>query len=86
MNLIIGRKLYTADSTSNEHAPMEVDALKGWKSKGKSKGKDDGGKDEGTGKQDHKGEGTTSGVECYKCGKMDTRRRTVGQNQDRSQS
>jgi hypothetical protein len=44
VSLIIGRKLHTRDPSASEHASMEVDALKGWKSKGKSKGKDDGGK------------------------------------------
>ena len=29
VNLIIGRKLCTGDPTTSEHAPMEVDALKG---------------------------------------------------------
>ncbi len=39
VNLVIGRKLY--NGSTSEQVPMEVDAVKGWKDKGKSKGKDD---------------------------------------------
>ena len=44
VNLIIGRKLYTGSEQGNDalQTPMEVDALKGGKGKGKYKGKDDG--------------------------------------------
>ncbi len=54
-----------------------------WHNKTSEKGKSDKGK--GKGKQDRKGKGTTSDIECYKCEK-NTLRRTVGQNQSRSQS
>ena len=67
MNLIIGRKLHTGGPISSDHSPMEVDALKGWKSKGESKGKDDGGK-YGKGGETKDGKTRFEGT-CNLCGK-----------------
>ncbi len=68
VNLIIGRKLYTGDPACSEHSPIEVEALKGWQSKGKSKGKDDGGK-YGKGGKTNDGKTRFEGT-CNLCGKI----------------
>ncbi len=61
--------MYTGALGAGEtHAPIEVDALKGWKSKGKSKGKSDGGKF-GGGCKTKEGK-TRFEVTCNLCGKV----------------